>query len=196
MPIDLQTDNGLIRPRGDAGKDPAGARACTAAQYRTTRAQRPTSAVRACARSTAGRAGARARRPAVHVENPAGRLARLRAHNTRHERQHEKQETGMHARGMCTHPRPTAADCHHPPGEPPTPRPRVYPPCWGSGNFDDRISKASCYVVLLTFFLKFPAAIPWRWPVQKNASTIVRKNCRKTPARIPISPTGYLSEVT
>jgi len=90
------------------------------------------------------------------------------------------------------HPRPTAADCHHPPGEPPTPRPRDYPPPWGKENFDDRISKASCYVVPLTFFFEISRRDPVAAAMQKNAWTIVRENSRKTPARFPISPTGYL----
>jgi hypothetical protein len=67
----------------------------------------------------------------VHVENPAGTLDRLGAHNSRHHRRHTKRKTGRHARGICTRPRPTAADCHHPPGEPPTPLTGVYPHWWG-----------------------------------------------------------------
>jgi hypothetical protein len=93
-------------------------------------------------------------RPVVHVENPAGRLARLCAHNTRHDRQHEKQKTGKLARGLCTHARPSAADCHHPPAEPPPPRNEVHPPAWGSRKMDDRIPKASCYGIPLTFFFE------------------------------------------
>jgi hypothetical protein len=54
-------------------------------------------------------------RPAVHVENPAGRLDQLRAHKPRHDRPHEKQETSMHAREMCTRRRPTTAGGATPP---------------------------------------------------------------------------------
>jgi hypothetical protein len=194
MPIDLQTDNGRPWPRGDAGNGPAGARPCTAAQHSTTdnatRARAPTGSCTA-QHSTAQHNGRRrpaglvhdrqptgqaprARRPAVHGKNPAGRLDRLRAHKPRHDRHYEKQETSMHAREMCTRRRPTTAGGALPPlrwtfphtagclGYPlalgATPLTGVHPHLGGFADLADRISKASCYRIPLTFFFGNSAA--------------------------------------
>ena len=135
-----------MRPRGDVGEHPAGARACVGAQHTTAHHStpqhstahehtRPTSAVRARARSTTPGQAPGQGLELVHVKNPADRLDRLRAHDTRHDRRHEKQERGRHARGMCTHSRPTAAACRHPPKEPPPPLAGVYPPWGGDCRF-------------------------------------------------------------
>lgn len=77
-----------------------------------------------------------------------------------------------------------------------TPTMGVHPPWWGSGNLDDRISKASCYVVLLTFFFGNSAAALDGEATRKSYRKNVRKNRRKTPATTPECPTGYLSIVT
>ena len=101
---------------------PAGARACAAAQHRTTphnTAQHRTRGRRRPAglvhdRRPAGHAPGQALE-LVHRTNPAGRLDQQRAHNSRHDRQHEKQKASMHAWKTRRRKRPRAAAAPPPP---------------------------------------------------------------------------------